>query len=62
MYFSNDHTVLTLIIKAAMAAKQGHCREHSIENTKTHIWLVCIPKAIQKQSFHWGGGEILLRL
>lgn len=37
MYFSNDHTVLTLIIKAAMAAKQGHCREHSIENTKTHI-------------------------
>lgn len=53
-YFSNDHTILTLVIKAAIVAKQSLCREWSIENTKTCIWLVCIPKAAWKQSFHCG--------
>jgi len=53
-YSSNDHATLTLVIKAATVAKQGLCREQSIENTETCIWLICIPKAIQKWSFHCG--------
>lgn len=50
----NDHTFLTLLIKAAVAAKQGLCREWSIENTETCIWLACIRKETQTRSFHCG--------